>query len=52
MGTVASQYDAAGRRTRLTYPGGYYLDYDYDLSGAVTAIREPFETPPCGGSSG
>lgn len=41
LGTATSQYDSAGRRTRLTYPGsGLYVDYDYDVTGSVTAIRE------------
>jgi RHS repeat-associated protein len=35
-----SQYDAAGRRTRLTWPDGFYITYDYDNAGAVTAIKE------------
>jgi RHS repeat-associated protein len=40
-GTIAaSQYDAAGRRTRLTWRDGFYVDYDYNLTGEVTAIRE------------
>ena len=38
---LGSQYDAAGRRTRLTWPGGsYYATYDYDLYGNVTRIRD------------
>lgn len=41
QGTVASQWDVAGRRTRLTYPGsGLYVDYDYLVTGDMTAIRE------------
>lgn len=41
LGTVASQWDAAGRRTRLTYPGsGLYVDYDYLVTGEMTKIRE------------
>jgi RHS repeat-associated protein len=40
-GTATSQYDAAGRRTRLIYPGsGLYVDHDYLLTGEMTAIRE------------
>jgi YD repeat-containing protein len=53
LGAVAYQYDAAGRRTRMTYPGtGLYVDYDWLVTGEVSKIREPFETPPNGGSSG
>jgi RHS repeat-associated protein len=40
-GVVAtSQYDLAGRRTRLTWRDGFYVDYDYDETGAMTAVRE------------
>ncbi|MBL8537069.1 MAG: RHS repeat-associated core domain-containing protein [Hyphomonadaceae bacterium] len=38
--TVSYQYDLAGRRTRVTWPDGFYAQYDVDLTGAVTAIRE------------
>ena len=38
---MTSEYDLAGRRTRLVYPGsGYAVNYDYDNTGAVTAVRE------------
>lgn len=42
QGTVSSQYDLAGRRTRVTLPGATTLwaDYDFDVLGNVTAIRE------------
>lgn len=40
LGTVSYQYDAAGRRTRITWPDSFYAQYDYDLTGAVIAIRE------------
>jgi RHS repeat-associated protein len=41
LGTVASQWDVAGRRTRLTYPGsGLYVDYDYLVTGETIKIRE------------
>ncbi|MEA3010834.1 MAG: hypothetical protein QOJ91_2526 [Sphingomonadales bacterium] len=36
----SSQYDAAGRRTRLTWADGFYVTYDYDSAGMLTAIRE------------
>jgi len=32
-------YDAAGRRTKMTYPDGYYLNYDYLTTGEVQKIR-------------
>lgn len=40
LGTVNYQYDLAGQRTRITWPDSFYAQYDYDLTGAVTAIRE------------
>ena len=42
QGTVSSQYDLSGRRTRVTLPGAttLYAEYVYDLVGNVTAIRE------------
>jgi len=40
LGTMSSQYDLAGRRTRLTWPDAFYVTYDYDVTGNMTAIRE------------
>ncbi|HYE27783.1 MAG TPA: RHS repeat-associated core domain-containing protein [Allosphingosinicella sp.] len=40
LGTVSSQWDLAGRRTRLTYPDAFYVTYDHLVTGEVTAIRE------------
>jgi RHS repeat-associated protein len=40
FGTVGYQYDDAGRRTRLTWPGGFYVTYDYFDNGALAHIRE------------
>jgi RHS repeat-associated protein len=40
FGSSTSQYDAAGRRTRLTWPDGFYVTYDYDNAGEMTAIHE------------
>jgi len=38
---VASEYDLAGRRTKLIYPGtGFAVNYDYDNAGNLTAVRE------------
>jgi RHS repeat-associated protein len=40
-GVVTSEYDLAGRRTRLIYPGpGFAVNYDYDNAGNLTAVRE------------
>lgn len=40
IGTTGYQYDLAGRRTRLTWPDGFYVTYDYLVTGEMTAIRE------------
>ncbi|MEM9619178.1 MAG: RHS repeat-associated core domain-containing protein [Pseudomonadota bacterium] len=42
LGTVSYQYDNAGRRTRMDYPGtdGFYVTYDYDDAGVLKAINE------------
>ena len=34
------QYDLAGRRTRLTWPDGLYVSYDYLVTNEMTAILE------------
>ena len=39
-GTTGYQYDMAGRLTRITWPDAFYVQYDYDPLGKVTAIRE------------
>ena len=33
-------FDAAGRRTRITYPDGFYVSYEYSGSGGVDLIKE------------
>ncbi len=38
--TTYHAYDLAGRQTRLTWSDGFYVDYDYNVTGDVTAIRE------------
>lgn len=40
FGSVAYQYDAAGRRTRLTWQDGFYVTYDHFVTGEVSHIRE------------
>jgi YD repeat-containing protein len=39
-GDYLSQYDPAGRRTRITHPDGFYVTQDYLVTGEMTAIRE------------
>lgn len=48
LGTLTSQYDAAGRRTRLTWPDGYYAAYDFDLYDGLTSVRENGATSGAG----
>ncbi|WP_162184672.1 RHS repeat domain-containing protein [Sphingomonas hengshuiensis] len=38
--TRSWQYDVAGRRSRLTWNDGFYVTYDYDNAGLLSAIRE------------
>ena len=40
FGSASYQYDSAGRLTRLTWGDGFYVTYDYDVAGNVSAIRE------------
>jgi YD repeat-containing protein len=44
-------YDAAGRLTRVTYPGGTTITYGFDANGdPVSSVVTP--TPPSGGGGG
>lgn len=38
--TLTSAYDLAGDRIQLTWPDGFYINYDYDYLQRVTAVRE------------
>lgn len=38
IGTVSYLYDAAGRRTQMTWPDAYYVTYAYDNAGFVKSI--------------
>lgn len=40
FGSASSQYDAAGRRTRLTWNDGFYVTYEYFATGEMSVIRE------------
>ncbi|QDK35986.1 RHS repeat domain-containing protein [Sphingomonas sp. IC081] len=40
FGSMTYQYNAAGNVTRRTWADGFYVTYDYDNIGQVTAIRE------------
>ncbi|MBN8553352.1 MAG: RHS repeat-associated core domain-containing protein [Caulobacterales bacterium] len=48
LGTVAYQWDAAGRNTRITWPDAYYAQYAYDLTGAMMEVRENGATSGAG----
>jgi RHS repeat-associated protein len=39
-GTIVSDYDAAGRRTRITWPDAFHVTYDYLVTGEMSAVRE------------
>jgi RHS repeat-associated protein len=40
LGTTSYLYDTVGRRSRMTWADGFYVTYDYDILGNMTAIRE------------
>jgi RHS repeat-associated protein len=39
-GSMGYGYDLAGNRTQVTWPDGFFVNYDRDPTGEVTAIRE------------
>jgi RHS repeat-associated protein len=39
-GTVSSDFDLAGRRTRIVYPDGFFVDQDHLVTGEIWKIRE------------
>ena len=47
-GTLSYQYDLAGRRTRLAWADSNYVDYVYDVTGAMTQVRENGATSGAG----
>jgi RHS repeat-associated protein len=40
IGTKTMVYDLAGRMTRLGWPDGFFVNYDYLVTGEVARIRE------------
>ncbi|WP_083836038.1 RHS repeat domain-containing protein [Sphingomonas elodea] len=40
FGNASSEYDAASRRTRLTWGDGFFVTYEYNNLAAITVIRE------------
>lgn len=50
LGTLTSQYDLAGRRTRLSWPpaAGGYVDYTWDLADRMDQVRENGATSGAG----
>ncbi len=40
LGAISYEYDPGGRLSKMTWPDGFYVTYDYDNAGKVTAIRE------------
>ncbi len=39
-GTLSSDYDVVGRRTQLKWPDGFYVNYDYLVTGELIDVRE------------
>ena len=39
-GNIGYQFDAAGDRTRLTWPDGFYVGYNHDNLGRLTSVLE------------
>lgn len=39
LGAMAFAHDLAGRRTRITWPTAQWVDYDYNVSDDMTAVR-------------
>lgn len=38
--TLEYAYDAAGRRTRVTHPDGFYAEYSYNPAGELTTVSD------------
>lgn len=45
---AANEYDLAGRRTKLTHRDGFFVNYDYLVTGEVSKIRENGATSGAG----
>ena len=45
---MTSEYDLAGRRTKLTWPDSFHVTYDHLITGETTAIRESGATSGIG----
>ena len=39
-GMMTSTYESAGRRIKLQWPDTFFVNYDYDVLGEMTAVRE------------
>ena len=39
QGSVRYEYDTADRRTRMEWPDGYFVTYDYDAAGKLKEIK-------------
>jgi len=40
LGTMSYQYDLAGNRTRVTWPDGFWVGYEYYTTGEMLVARE------------
>jgi RHS repeat-associated protein len=47
-GAKTSAFDLAGRRTRLTWRDGFFVDYDYLTTGEMSRVRENGATSGAG----
>jgi RHS repeat-associated protein len=45
---IGHEYDIAGRRTKLTWPDGFYVNYDWNAAGLMTRIRDNGSTSGAG----
>jgi len=39
-GNLLTSYDLAGQRTQVTWPDGFYVNYDHLATGEISAVRE------------
>jgi RHS repeat-associated protein len=46
--TLSYEWDAGSRRTRMYWPDASFVVYDYDMTGALTAVRENGATSGAG----
>jgi len=40
VGTMSYVYDSAGRKTRMSWPDGFFVNYEYNLANDLIVVRE------------